>query len=143
VAKSIIVATDHREEHLFGYSSPSTIPGKLLHHPLNLVTVEYFSSPILFTTGLHFLPVLLHNQGYPKVCPDPLNLPNAGDSLCWNIVVIFLFSVFPNQGLKCFDLEGSRVFFVKFPKLSLFQISEHLQVLCCALELKVLICNLG
>jgi hypothetical protein len=24
--------------------------------------------------------VLLHNQGYPKVCPDSLNLPNAGDS---------------------------------------------------------------
>jgi hypothetical protein len=45
--------------------------------------------------------------------------------------------VFPDQGLNCFDLESSRVFSVKFPKLSLFQISEHLQVLCCALELKV------
>jgi hypothetical protein len=44
---------------------------------------------------------------------------------------------FPDQGLNCFDLESSRVFSVKFPKLSLFQISEHLQVLCCALELKV------
>jgi hypothetical protein len=22
----------------------------------------------------------LHNQGYPKVCPDSLNLPNTGDS---------------------------------------------------------------
>jgi hypothetical protein len=29
---------------------------------------------------VHFSPVLLHNQGYPKVCPDPLNLSNAGDS---------------------------------------------------------------
>jgi hypothetical protein len=53
--------------------------GKLLRHPRNLVTVEHFSSPILFTTGIHFPPVLLHNQSYPKVCPDPLNLPNAGD----------------------------------------------------------------
>jgi hypothetical protein len=41
--------------------------------------IELFSSPILFTAGIHFPPVLLHNQGYPKVCSDPLNLPNAGD----------------------------------------------------------------
>jgi hypothetical protein len=46
--------------------------------------------------------------------------PNAGDPFCQNIVVIFLFFVFPDQGLNCFDLEGSRVFFVKFPELSLF-----------------------
>jgi hypothetical protein len=26
-----------------------------------------------------FPPILLHNQGYPKVCPDSLNLPNAGN----------------------------------------------------------------
>jgi hypothetical protein len=67
-------------------------PGKLLRHLMNLssptspsfphwnlVTVELFSSPILFTAGIHFPPVLRHNQGYPKVCPDPLNLPNTGD----------------------------------------------------------------
>jgi hypothetical protein len=36
-------------------------------------------SPILFITGIHFPPVILHNQGYPKVCPDSLNLPNAGN----------------------------------------------------------------
>jgi hypothetical protein len=59
---------------------PLQSPGKLLRHPRNLVTVELFSSLILFTTGIHFPPILLHNQGYPKVCPDPLNLPNAGDS---------------------------------------------------------------
>jgi hypothetical protein len=58
---------------------PLQSPGKLLHHPRNLVTVEHFSSPILFTTGIHFPPILLHNQGYLKVCPDPLNLPNTGD----------------------------------------------------------------
>jgi hypothetical protein len=29
---------------------------------------------------IHFPPVLLHNQGYPKVCPDSLNLLNAGNS---------------------------------------------------------------
>jgi hypothetical protein len=114
-------------------------PGKLLRHPLNLfsptsrpfpyrnlITIEHFSPPILFTAGIHFPPVLLHNQGYPKVCPDPLNLPSTGNPLCRNIVIIFLFSVFPDQGLNCFDLESSRVFSVKFPELSLFQISELL-----------------
>jgi hypothetical protein len=105
---------------------PLQFPSKLLRHPQNLATVELFSSPILFIAGIHFLPVLLHNQSYPKVCPDPLNLPNTGDHLCRNIVDIFLFSVFPDQGLNCFDLEGSRVFSVKFPELSLFQISELL-----------------
>jgi hypothetical protein len=55
------------EEYLSGYLPPTTIPGKLLRHPQNLVTVEYFSSPTLFNTGLHFPPVILHNQGYPKV----------------------------------------------------------------------------
>jgi hypothetical protein len=45
----------------------------------NLITVEFFSSLILFATGIHFLPVILYDQGYPKVCPDSLNLPNAGD----------------------------------------------------------------
>jgi hypothetical protein len=29
---------------------------------------------------IHSPPILLHNQGYPKVCPDSLNLLNAGDS---------------------------------------------------------------
>jgi hypothetical protein len=105
---------------------PLQFPGKLLRHPRNLITIELFSSPILFTAEIHFPPVLLYNQGYPKVCPDPLNLPNAGDPLCWNIVVIFLFSIFPDQELNCFDLESSRVFSVKFPKPSLFQISELL-----------------
>jgi hypothetical protein len=65
---------------------PLQSTGKLLRHPRNLATVELFSSPILFTAGIHFPPVLLHNQGYPKVCPNPLNLPNAGDPLCRNIV---------------------------------------------------------
>jgi hypothetical protein len=95
---------------------PLQSSSKLLRHPQNLVTVEHFSSPILFFAGIHFPHVLLHNQSYPKVCSDSLNLPNAGDPFCRNIVVIFLFSVFPNQGLHCFDLEGSRVFSVKFPR---------------------------
>jgi hypothetical protein len=105
---------------------PLPSPGKLLRHPRNLVTVELFSSPILFATGIHFPPVLLHNQGYPKVCPDPLNLPSTGNPLCRNIAVIFLFFVFPDQGLNFFDLESSRVFSVKFPEPSLFQIGELL-----------------
>jgi hypothetical protein len=111
----------------------ATLPGKLLRHPRNLVTIELFSSAILFIAGIHFPPILLHNQGLP----DPLNIPNAGDSLAGisSLSSCSLFS--PDQGLNCFDFESSRVFSVKFPKLSLFQISEHLQVLCCALELKV------
>jgi hypothetical protein len=94
MAKSTIVATDYREEHLSGYSSSTTIPGKLLRHPRNLVTIELFSSPILFTAGIHLPPVLLHNQGYPKVCPDSLNLPNAGDSFAGisSLTSYYLFS---------------------------------------------------
>jgi hypothetical protein len=126
VAKSTIIATDHREEYLSGYPSPIAIPGKLLRHPRNLVTVELFSSPILFTMGIQFLLVLLHNQGYPKVCPDSLNLSNAGDPFAGTLSLFFLFSVFLDQGLECFDLESSRVFSVWFPELSLFQINELL-----------------
>jgi hypothetical protein len=134
VAKPTTAATGHREDTSPAILRPLQLsPGKLLRHPLNLfsptsrpfpyrnlVTVEHFSPPILFTAGIHFPPVLLHNQGYPKVCPDPLNLPSTGNPLCRNIIVIFLFSVFPNQGLNCFDLESSRVFSVKFPEPSLF-----------------------
>jgi hypothetical protein len=40
-----------REEYLSGYLPPIAIPGKLLHHPQNLVTIELFSLLILFTTG--------------------------------------------------------------------------------------------
>jgi hypothetical protein len=46
---------------------PLQSPSKLLRHPRNLATVEHFSSPILFIAGIHFPPVLLHNQNYPKV----------------------------------------------------------------------------
>jgi hypothetical protein len=79
IAQPTAITTNHRGDYLFGHSLPTTIPGKLLRHPRNLITVKYFSSSILFATGVHFSPVLLHNQGYPKVCPDSLNLLNAGD----------------------------------------------------------------
>jgi hypothetical protein len=79
IAQPTTVTTGHREKYFSGHSPPTAIPGKLLRHPRNLVTVEHFSSLILFITGIHFPPVLLHNQGYPKVCPDSLNLSNAGD----------------------------------------------------------------
>jgi hypothetical protein len=59
---------------------PLQFPGKLLRHPRNLITDEHFSSPIPFIAGIHFPPILLYNQSYPKVRPDSLNLPNAGDS---------------------------------------------------------------
>jgi hypothetical protein len=66
---------------------------------LLFVTVELFSSPILFTAEIHFPPILLHNQGYPKVCPDLLNLLNAGDSFA-GISSIIVISVlcFPRPG---------------------------------------------
>jgi hypothetical protein len=80
VAKPTIIAKGHHEEHPSGHLPPTaTLPSKLLRHPRNLITVELFSSPILFIAGIHFPPVLLYNQGYPKVCPDSLNLPNTGD----------------------------------------------------------------
>jgi hypothetical protein len=108
---------------LSGYLPPTaTISGKLLHYSWNLVIVELFSSPILFTAGIHFPRVILHNQGYPKVCPDSPNLSNTGDPFCRNIIVIFSFFVFPDQGLNCFDLESSRVFSVRFPELSVFSV---------------------
>jgi hypothetical protein len=105
---------------------PLQFPGKLLRQPRNLVIVELILSSNLFIAGVHFPHVLLHNQGYPKVCPVLLNLLNAGNPFAGNIVVIFLFFIFSDQGLNCFNLESSRVFFVKFPKLSLFQINELL-----------------
>jgi energy-converting hydrogenase Eha subunit F len=79
IAQPTAITTNHRGDYLFGYSLPTTIPSNLLHDPRNLIIVKLILSPILFIAGIHFPPILLHNQGYPKVCPDPLNLPNAGD----------------------------------------------------------------
>jgi hypothetical protein len=80
--RSTAITTSHHEDYSFGRLPPTaTLPDELLRHPRNLVTVKYFSSPTLFTAGIHFPRILLHNQGYPKVCPDSLNLLNAGDSL--------------------------------------------------------------
>jgi hypothetical protein len=72
-----------RRDELGGASmqpSMATLPGKLLHQPRNLVIVKLILSPILFIAGIHFPHVLLHNQGYPKVCPNSRNLLNAGNS---------------------------------------------------------------
>jgi hypothetical protein len=81
VDHSTAITTNHHEDYSFGHLPPTaTLPGKLLHHLRNLVTVKLILSLILFTAGIHFPRVLLHNQGYPKVCPDSLNLLNAGDS---------------------------------------------------------------
>jgi hypothetical protein len=92
--KPIAITMNHSEDYPSDHSPPTaTFPGKLLRYPRNLVTVEYFSPPILFITGIHFPPVLLHNQSYPKVCPDPLNLPNASDSFA-GISLLFSCSLF-------------------------------------------------
>jgi hypothetical protein len=58
-----------REEYLSGYLPPTTIPGKLLRHPQNLITVEFFSSPILFIVGIHFPPILPPQPRLPQGLP--------------------------------------------------------------------------
>jgi hypothetical protein len=95
VDRSTAITTNHPENYFFSHLPPTaTLPGKLLRHPRNLVTVEYFSSPILFTAGIHFPRVLLHNQDYPKVCPDSLNLLNASNSFARisSLTSCYLFS---------------------------------------------------
>jgi hypothetical protein len=95
VDHSTAITTSHHGDYSFGPLPPTaTLPGKLLHHPRNLVTVEHFSSSILFTTGIHFPLILLHNQGYPKVCPNSLNLLNADDSFAGisSLTSYYLFS---------------------------------------------------
>jgi hypothetical protein len=93
---STAIITNHHEDYSFGHLPPmATLPDELLHHPRNLNIVELiFSSPILFTAGIHFPRILLHNQGYPKVCPNPLNLSNAGDSFVEisSLTFCYLFS---------------------------------------------------
>jgi hypothetical protein len=126
MAKPIAITTNHHEDYPSNHSPPTTIPWQASlsptepHHRRALLTAD----PV--HRGNSLSAVLLHNQSYPKVCPDSLNLLNASDSFDRNIVVIFLFSVFPDQGLDCFDLGSARVFFVNCPKPSLFQISELL-----------------
>jgi hypothetical protein len=61
-----------------------------------------------------------------KICPDLLNLLNAGDSFAGISSLTSCYLFFPGQGLNCFVLEGSRVFSVSFPESSLYQISELL-----------------
>jgi energy-converting hydrogenase Eha subunit F len=76
----------------------ATLPGKLLRHPQDLVIIEFIlSSPILFTAGIYFPRILLHNQGYPKVCPDSLNLSNAGNSFA-GISSLTPINCFPGPG---------------------------------------------
>jgi hypothetical protein len=65
------------EDYSFGHLPPTaTLPGKLLRHPRNLVIVELSlrrsCSPREFTFHPFF--------STTKVCPDSLNLLNAGDS---------------------------------------------------------------
>jgi hypothetical protein len=100
-----------RRDELGGASmqpSTATPSGKLLCHPWSLVVVELFSSPILSPREFTFYPFFLHIRNYLKVCPN------------------LLLSVFPDQGLDCYVLDSSRVFSVRFPELSLFQIDELL-----------------
>jgi hypothetical protein len=115
------------EDYSFGHLPPTaTLPGKLLRQPRNLVIIELILSPILFIAGIHSPRVLLRNQGYPKVCPNSLDLLNAGDSFTGisPLTSCYLFS--RTRNLIAMFWKNSRVFFVKFPKLSVFQIDELL-----------------
>jgi hypothetical protein len=124
--KPTTATTGHREKYFSGYSPPTTIPWRASSSPTEPRHRRALLIADLVRHG-HSLFAHSHPQPkLPKVCPDSLNLPSAGNPFCRNIVVIFLFFVFPDQGLNCFDLESSRVFAVRFPKLSLFQLSELL-----------------
>jgi hypothetical protein len=64
---STAIITNHHEDYSFGHLPPmATLPDELLRQPRNLITVELFSSPNLFTAGIHIPRVPLHNQGYPR-----------------------------------------------------------------------------
>jgi hypothetical protein len=76
IAQPTAITANHRGDYLFGHSLLTAIPGKLLRHPWSLVVVEFFSSPILSPRDFTFCPFF----SITKVCPDLLNLLNAGDS---------------------------------------------------------------
>jgi hypothetical protein len=76
IAQPTAITANHRGDYLFGHSLPTAIPGKLLRHPWSLVVVEFYSSPILSPRDFTFRPFF----SITKVCPDPQNLLNAGDS---------------------------------------------------------------
>jgi hypothetical protein len=66
VDRSTAITTSHHEDYSFGHLPPTaTLPGKLLRHLRNLVTVELILSLILFTAEIRFPSVLFHNQGLP------------------------------------------------------------------------------
>jgi hypothetical protein len=111
-----------------GHLPPTaTIPNKFLRHPQDLVIVELIlSSLILLTAEIYFPRILLHNQGYPKVCPNSLNLFIADDSFAGISSSTFCYLFFPDQGLDCYVLGSARAFSVRFLKLSLFQTSKLL-----------------
>jgi hypothetical protein len=69
VDRSTAITTSHHEDYFFGHSLTTTIPGELLRHSWNLVIVELFSSPILFATGIHLLPVLPPHPKLPQGLP--------------------------------------------------------------------------
>jgi hypothetical protein len=96
---------------------PLQPPGKLSRHPLNLssptsppfphrnfAAVDLLLRPILLAAGSHPPPILLPNQGYPKVRHDPLDLPStftlaAGDPLRRNAAAFFLSSISSTRDL--------------------------------------------
>jgi hypothetical protein len=86
-----------RRDELGGASmqpSTATPSGKFLCHPWSLVVVELFSSPILSPREFTFYPFFLHIRNYLKVCPNLLNLLNAGDSFAGisSLTSCYLFS---------------------------------------------------
>jgi hypothetical protein len=117
-------ATGHRGEYPSGHPLPLQPRGKLLCHPLNLSSPTSLPSSSSHRQSCspresHPPPVLLPNQGYPKVRHDPLNLRSTstlapGDPLRRNATVLLPVLCFPSgQGLHCFNSKGSRVLLQK------------------------------
>jgi hypothetical protein len=90
IAQPTAITANHRGDYLFGHSLPTAIPGKLLRHPWSLVVIKFFSSPILSPRNFTFRPFF----SITKVCPDLLNLLNAGDSFAGisSLTSCYLFS---------------------------------------------------
>jgi hypothetical protein len=62
--------TSHHGDYPFDHLPPTvTLPDKLFRHPWDLVIIELLSSPILFATGIHLLPVLPPHPKLPQGLP--------------------------------------------------------------------------
>jgi hypothetical protein len=97
-----IPSPKHGQANRHHHESPrglSLQPFSTHYNSLASFFVTHGTSSILFIAGIHFLPVLLHNQGYPKVCPNSLNLSNADDSFAGTSLLSSCSLFFPTRDL--------------------------------------------